>query len=352
MDIYVYNPELERVGLIDIYQSLIWTKRYYQAGDFELYVPASSELLETLQKDNILIREDDDTIMIIEKIEIKTDVETGNYIIASGRSIESYLTRRIIRYQTNIDDTLENGIRRLIDENAINPINAFRTIPNLMLGEVQGFTDTLKMQITYDNLYDVIVSLCQSYSYGFKITLENGNLVFNLYKGVDHSYSQNTNPYVVFSPEFDNLINSHYVTDKTDYKNYAYVLGEGEGSSRSFRAVSNKAGYIPKNLELYELYVDAKDLTTNNGEISTQEYGEMLYTKGIEKLNECTITTAFEGEVNSNLSYQYKKDYNLGDIVQVTNEYGITTKARITEIIESESDTGTELVPTFEYEEE
>lgn len=352
MDIYVYNPELERVGLIDIYQSLIWTKRYYQAGDFELYVPASSELLETLQKDNMLVREDDDTIMIVEKIEITTDVETGNYIIASGRSIESYLERRIVRYQTNIDDTLENGIRQLIDENAINPKDTFRIIPNLMLGEVQGFTDTLKMQITYDNLYDVIVSLCQSYGYGFKIFLENGNLVFNLYKGVDHSYSQDTNPYVVFSPEFDNLINSQYITDKQDYKNYAYVFGEGEGSSRSLRAVSKRAGYVPKNLELYELYVDAKDLSTNNGEITTQEYGEMLYTRGIEKLSECKITTAFEGEVNSNLSYQYKKDYNLGDIVQVTNEYGITTKARITEIIESESDSGTELVPTFEYEEE
>lgn len=352
MDIYIYNPQLERIGLIDIYQSLIWTKRYYQSGDFELYVPAKTELLENLKLDNLLERSDDDTIMVIEHIEITTDVETGNYIIVSGRSIESYLTRRIVRYQTNIDDTLENGIRRLIDENAINPKDSYRIIPNLVLCEVQGFTDTLKMQITYDNLYDVIVSLCQSYKYGFKITLNDNKLVFNLYQGADHSYSQDTNPYVVFSPEFDNLINSHYITDKQDYKNYAYVFGEGEGSSRSFRAVSNKLGYIPKNLDLYELYVDAKDLSTNDGEIGTQEYGEMLYTRGIEKLSECNVTTAFEGEVNSNLSYQYKKDYNLGDIVQVTNEYGITTKARITEIIESESDSGTELVPTFEYEEE
>lgn len=350
MDIHVYNQNLERIGLIDIYQSLIWTKRYYQAGDFELYVPASSELLEMLQKDNILVREDDNIAMIIEKIEITTDVETGNYIIVSGRSIESYLERRIVRYQTNIDDTLENGIRRLINENAINPKDTDRIIPNLILGTSQGFTDTLKMQITYDTLYDVIVSLCQSYGYGWKITFEDGKLVFNLYKGVDHSYSQDINPYVVFSPEFDNLINSHYVTDKQEYKNYAYVFGEGEGSSRSFRAVSLN-NIIPKNLDLYELYVDAKDLSTNDGEIGTREYGEMLYTRGIEKLNECKTTTAFEGEVASNLSYQYKVDYDIGDIVQIKNEYGITTKARITEIIESESESGSEFVPTFEYEE-
>lgn len=352
MDIYVYDQELKRVGLIDVYQSLIWTKRYYQAGDFELYVPASQELLGTLQTGNLLVREDDDTVMVIEHIEITTDVESGNFLCVSGRSVESYLTRRIVRHQTNIDSTVELGIRQLVDENAINPNESFRTIPNLVLGEVLGFTDTLRMQITYDNLYESIVSLCQTYGYGFKVTLESGQLVFNLYQGIDHSYSQNINPYVVFSPEFDNLINSHYVTDRQDYKNYAYVFGEGEGTSRSLRAVFLGNIINVRGLNLYELYVDAKDLTTNDGEIGTQEYGEMLYTRGIEKLNECTVTTAFEGEVNSNLSYQYKKDYNLGDIVQVTNEYGITTKARITEIIESESDSGTELVPTFEYEEE
>ena len=352
MDIYVYNPNLERVGLIDIYQSLIWTKRYYQAGDFELYIPATAELLSTLQTGNILERTDDNTIMVIEHIEIKTDVENGNFIIISGRSIESYLSRRIVRYQTNIDDTLENGIKKLVTENAISPTDIWRAIPKLVLGELKNYTETLKTQITYDNLYDVIVSLCQSYRCGWKIVLNNGSLVFNLYKGVDHSYSQDTNPYVVFSPEFDNLINSHYIADNKEYKNYAYVFGEGEGSSRSLRGVSNKSGYVPKNLDLYEFYVDAKDLTTNNGEIGTKEYGDMLYTRGIEKLNERKTTTAFEGEVNSNLSYQYKKDYNLGDIIQIKNEYGITTKARITEIIESESDSGTELVPTFEYEED
>lgn len=109
MDIYVYNSNLERIGLIDVYQSLIWTKRYYQLGDFELYIPASTGLFEILQKDNILVREDDDSLMVIEHIEITTDVETGNYIIVSGRSIESYLSRRIVRYQTNIDNTVENA---------------------------------------------------------------------------------------------------------------------------------------------------------------------------------------------------------------------------------------------------
>lgn len=348
MNIYIYNRNLQRIGLIDVYQSLIWTKRYYQAGDFELYVPATSEYLEILQKETLLVREDDTTAMVIEKVEINTDVETGNFITVSGRSAESYLDRRIIRYQTNINDTVENGIRQLIDENAVNPKNELRIIPNLSLGDSQGFEESLKMQITYDNLYETIVNLCQSHGYGWKVELIGGQLIFNLYKGVDHSYSQSSNPYVIFSPEFDNLINSNYVTDSTEYKNFAYVLGEGEGLSRALRTVPNS---MPSGLELRELYVDADDLTTNDGEISVKEYGEILYARGIEKLNDCKTTDAFEGEVNSNISYQYKKDYNLGDIVQVKNEYGITMKARITEVIESESDSGTELVPTFEYEE-
>ena len=65
MDIYVLNKNLETVAIIDTYKSLIWTKRYYTYGDFELYVPADKELLNYLKEDYLLVRDDDDSVMII-----------------------------------------------------------------------------------------------------------------------------------------------------------------------------------------------------------------------------------------------------------------------------------------------
>ena len=46
-------------------------------------------------------------------------------------------------------------------------------------------------------------------------------------------------------------------------------------------------------------------------------------------------------------NYVLNKDYFLGDIVQVINEYGISATPRIIEIIESEDENGTSVVPTF-----
>ena len=78
MEIYVldsrnnYTP----VGVIDSYTSLIWTKRYYNYGDFELYLPASDNLLDILRPDFFITRDDDDSVMVIEKIQIQTDAES------------------------------------------------------------------------------------------------------------------------------------------------------------------------------------------------------------------------------------------------------------------------------------
>ena len=44
---------------------------------------------------------------------------------------------------------------------------------------------------------------------------------------------------------------------------------------------------------------------------------------------------------------QYGKDFFNGDIVQIANEYGHETKARILEIVRSEDKDGYTVYPTF-----
>ncbi|WP_442969754.1 Gp37-like protein [Robinsoniella sp. KNHs210] len=34
MKIYVFNKDLDTIGLIDNYQSVIWTTRFFDTGDF------------------------------------------------------------------------------------------------------------------------------------------------------------------------------------------------------------------------------------------------------------------------------------------------------------------------------
>lgn len=347
MDLYVRNKNFEIVGIIDIATSVIWARRYNTVGDFELYLPATSGNILLLQEDRYITRTDTDSVMIIECIEITTNVEDGNYLTVTGRSLESILKRRIVWQQTNLYGKAELCIRQLITENIIEPSVTARKISNFVLGDLRGFTDTMEKQITGKNLGDSIEDICQTFGYGYKITLQDGCFVFDLYTGIDRSYNQSNLPYVVFSADYENLLNSDYKLDKTDYKNVVLVAGEGEGLERKTQSVG---GLFHKGLQRREMYSDARNASTNNGEISDEDYYNQLIEDGQETLDNNQAAETFIGEVDYSKPYQYGKDYTLGDIVQVVNEYGIEATPRITEIIESEDENGEyNVIPTFEY---
>lgn len=344
MELYVMNQSLETIGVIDVFTSVIWVKRFLTHGEFEVYLPATPINIALLSPDNYIYRLDDEAVMIIEGVNIKSNAENGNYLTVTGRSLESILARRIVWQQTTFKGTVENLIYKLVNENAINPSLPERKISNLILGEHQGFTDTIEKQITGTNLMEAIVELCTAYQIGWKITLnEQRQFVFSLYKGVDRSYGQSENARVIFSPEFDNLIESQYVYNSQNFANVALVAGEGEGKDRKTQAVGDTA-----DLNRYEIFVDAKSISSNSEEPLTEEqYNNVLIEQGHEKLSEQTITEAFEGEVESKQMYICKRDWNLGDIVQIENEYGISAAPCIIETIETEDTSGRKLIPTF-----
>ncbi len=345
MELYVLNAEFEIVDFIDTFSSLEWVKRYFDTGDFVLNTVADLKTVKTLRKRNYLVREDDESIMMIEKINLVTSAEAGNKIVVSGKSIESVLARRIVWTQTNSrsGETAEEFIRRLINENAINPADLKRKIPKLKLGALNGFNDPIDKQITGDNLLDAVIKICQAYNYGFKITMNTeGSLIFDLYRGEDRSYNQYVNPYVVFSNDFDNIINTEYEYDETNIANVALIGGEGEGTDRKYQSIGDAVGF-----NRYEIFVDAKDISSNNEEIATTEYNKLLIERGNEKIAEKTFIESYSGEVETTLTYKYKEDYSLGDTVQIVNEYGMETAPRIIEIIESENENGYRVVPTF-----
>lgn len=342
MQLYIKNKSFETIALIDEYTSVIWTKRYFTCGDFELYLPVTSKLLEILAIGNYVYRLDDDEVMVIEKIEITTDAETGNYLIVSGRSLGSIIGRRIVWNMTSFDMHVGNIIKYLLNANVINPTITERRIDNFSFADNTSSSQKIQKQITGDNLLTAIETLCTTYGYGWKVKLIDNSFEFELYEGTDRSYSQAANPYVVFSPEFDNLINSKYNLDSTTFANVALVAGEGEGVARKRQSVGNASG-----LDRYEIYVEANDMSTNSEEtISASQYETMLKERGLEKLAEATATEAFEGDVES--TYAYKTDWNIGDIVQIENEFGITATSRIIEVIESEDASGHKIIPTFE----
>lgn len=287
--------------------------------------------------------------MIIEKIQITSDVEDGNHVTVTGRSLESILDRRIVWGQKTISGNLQNGIKTLLNENVISPSDSNRKIPNFIFEESTDSAITelkIEAQYTGDNLYDVIQKVCEERGIGFKVTLnDNKQFVFKLYAGTDRSYDQTNVPYVIFSPNFENIINSNYIESKASLKNITLVGGEGEGSSRRYTTVGNGSG-----LERRELFTDARDISSDIGDgetLTNAEYDAQLQQRGKEKLAENTDVTSFEGQVETTIMFKYGEDFFNGDIVQIANEYGHETKARILEIVTSEDENGSSVYPTF-----
>lgn len=349
MDLTVLNTDLDAVSIVDTYESFIWTDRYYKYGDFELYVAMRDGILDFIKQDYYLQSRDSEHVMIIEKLLISSDVEDGNHITITGRSLESILDRRIIWGQKTLSGNLQNAIKTLLNECIISPSDSNRKISNFIF---EASTDpaitslTIDAQYTGDNLYDVIQKICEERNIGFKITLnDNKQFVFKLYAGTDRSYDQTVVPYVVFSPNFENIINSNYMESKASLKNITLVGGEGEGSARKYTTVGSGSG-----LNRRELFTDARDISSDVGDgvvLSNAEYTAQLQQRGKEKLAENTDVTSFEGQVETTIMFKYGEDFFNGDVVQIANEYGHETKARILEIVTSENEEGTSVYPTF-----
>lgn len=346
MDIYVYDEDYTLLGIVDTSTSVIWADRARQCGDFEIYISASAETLELLQIDRVVARTDNDMACFIEHVEPMTDEENGDFLKVTGRCLRSILARRIIWDQTVLSGSLENGLRRLVTEALISPAIAARKYENLQLAPAHGYTETVSAQFTGTNLLEAIEELCAAYNYCFKITLQRGGvLLLDFYKGTDRTASQSENPRVIFSAEYDNLTASTYTADKIGYKTVALVAGEGEGSARRRTVVSRSVDQ--SGLHRREMYVDARDVSSNDGEITDAEYTAQLTDRGRTALAEAALVESMTGTVDTRQQYTYGTDYSLGDAVTVINKYGIQADSTVLEIVEVFDENGYTCTPTF-----
>ena len=352
VDVYVLNRDFETVAIIDAFISEIWTDRFWEPGDFEIKVAASKEALDIFKQDYYLVKSDSDHVMIIEDVTLDSDAEDGATILVEGRSLESILDRRIIWGQKNISGNLQNSIKSILNAAMINPTTSSRKIKNLTFKES---TDPNITKLTADGQYtgtsvlEVVEDLCQTADIGFRITMPvDGSWVFELYTGVDRTYDQDENPYIIFSPNYENLMNSNSYSSKRDYRTVALVAGEGDGSSETRVTVSSESG-SGSGLDRRELYVEASDVskTVDGEELTDSQYQAKLKQRGKEELNEHKITTTFDGEAETSRSFKYGVDFKMGDVVQNENEYGQTFTSRITEYIWSQDDSEVKEYPTF-----
>ena len=437
MQAYLLDKNYIAQEILDEYDSFLWTDRYYECGDFEYYTGATKEKIDAWKVGYFLKTSASDRIMIIENRDIDTSFEDGPKLKITGQSAEAILKRRCIIEKVTYEKGkgIQAAIKEQINKHLINPLDPKRKISNFIF---QDSTDPVivsavlgkKKEFYGEDLYTMTQEICEAYGFGFKVTLNNQNqFIFTLYNGADRTFAQNTNPYVVFSPEFDNISNTSYKYDTVDKQNVVYLksgdednpsgtweedtlddeehtkikrlntdnalriiqVGTDTGIDRKEHWATTTAdcqyteeemearGYHKPTKPEWGYWTDGYDEEGNPIKIwhddpsvseetkkaaqEAYEEAEKAYEKAAkkpesliieeltkeanEKLDEVKPKAEFEGEADLTHQFQYGLDYNLGDKLELINEFKMEGNVRMTEIIISHDSSGETVVPSF-----
>lgn len=238
------------------------------------------------------------------------------------------LSDRVISTTKTYKGKTEEIARSIVQDFCINGPNP---IAKLRLGEYKGLGLNQVYQNTGNDIKTALYELLkpEGLSYSIDYNFETNELIFKIWQGLDRTENQTKNSWATFSKNFENIQNDKYSIDETQHKNYVYVAGQDKGENRVIVEINK----IKNGENRKELYVDARDL--QQGDMTDEEYKEMLKQRGIEKLQENNRVEITEFQVDTNSNLEYKKDYDLGDIITYKNEdLGIYVENRIVEISE------------------
>lgn len=339
--IKVYDINLMRQGVIDVYRSLIWTRKYKEAGTVEIHAALTSRNLELLQKGNIVTMTGSVESAIIEGVSAD---DFSSEITATGHMLSIGLSQRGIKTVVNVSNrSYEDVMRKLVEISAISDTNP---LPRLILGEKKGIGGTVTLQVSYKDLYTYLTKLSACSNLGFRVRgdFKEKRFMFEVYEGKDHSENQIGNKRVIFSEVYRNLNQATFTTNSQNYKTHAIVFGDGEGTART--VVEATIDQTATGWNRRELMVDARDVQRDN--LTDEQYLSTLIQRGTEKLKEYGIVECLEAITLPNVNFTYKTDYDLGDIVTVDKKaWGIKMDKRITEVQEVYENGGISIVPTF-----
>lgn len=302
MNLNLYDSDLNRIAIIGgQYISCLWSEGYNTVGNFSVELNATDEYKKKVSVDCYVGRDDRKTLMVIKTVQ----VENGK-IVASGKTATRVLD------DVFFAGTIEEG--SYIDTSIKSAYNDSGKYRNLQF-EDSSLSVKYQHQISNKTFLALCENMCQSEDVGFRAIRKNGSIIVEFYQPEE-------NQNLVFSEKFGNLTVEAMTTSSENYKNYAIVLGEGEGENRARVDVDLTGG-----VDRRELFVDARNTRKEDGE-STEKYKARLVSTGIEKLLERTKTFSCKFTPQSS---DFGKKYDLGDVLTIyLNDYGIKMMSRVT----------------------
>ena len=134
-----------------------------------------------------------------------------------------------------------------------------------------------------------------------------------------------------------------YFWSTRNYRNAAYISTRYQG-----QYVVPASGSGLSGLDRRVMFIDATDV--NKGETTAQKnlIKSVLQNRAKRELRKHRLKTVFEAEISPQNRYEFRKDYDVGDLVYVDGNYDVSAVMRVTEFVESDEGNGTVGIPTLE----
>jgi len=343
--VWILNGSMQRLAVLDEYTSLTWTRRWQQPNTFELHCSRYAKGAEYLVEDNLI------QIVRDGQVEFTAVIEHGELALDDqGRVSEVWtvrggdiITRRIClppagQAYDERSGAAETVMKGYVTANVISPADANRAISLVSNETDQGRGSSIAVKARYEMLVDKLEECARAGGIGWELVGISTGLQFKVVPGVDRSTAQSTNPPIIFSPDFGNLKTLGYQWTMLNRATLAYVAGQGEGAARQIVTVYDGTS-VPAGTARREAFIDARDLDT----------AAKLADRGRAKLDEQGPKTRLEAQILTGGPFQYRQDWDLGDVVTVRNlDWGVLQHLRITEVtVTLEPETGEQIEVAF-----
>lgn len=320
MDIYALDKDFQLRSIGIPFGNLQWTRRYYEAGQFQLSVP-----FNVYDKDWAYIgTKDRKELGMVQKLQLTG--EGNSNVLLSGFFCEKMLDDKTCypRYIADAAKT-ETAVRNIFTKYKDDLPITLAAANNPLLGDAtqSDFSDDMMGRKLYSMLESRECSLRVEYDF------VNNRLELKVWKGLDRTQSQTDNAYQVFSSEFGNIVSKTMNIDESSYKNYAIipVNADDNGKEKDTYYLDWSNGGYKK-----EIVLDFRSSRPETGQ-SIADFKNGILQEASEKLLSYAKVEDINVQQAGNAGYMV--DYDLGDKCDVIlTDIGLQMETRIVEVME------------------
>lgn len=375
MDIITIDKTNYKTGtVINNLDSVLWVERYLEPGEFKIVCDPFPEILSALALGTFISHTDTTEVMVVENHEISEKYGQSSKVEISGRSLDCFLEKRIVSVLGTMAFNTANG-------NAIE--FSYKTTPSafaayvltqfLLLSTLSSNNIVPNISIILDSTIPTVSATERSIKKGANVYKE----VYEVLKGADlgirferpafsyasvplHHYDSVNDPSglkmalyvhtgvdrsstVLFDYNSGDIESAKYLWSNKDEINFinaatSYAETLTSRDTPALTGWANKTGYV-----------DVTSINTkvagNAAELIRQ--ADVLAQRTADEFSQTKTKTIVEPTISKNTRYIYRNSYLVGDLVYVIGNYGVSSKMRVIENIETQDENGYASYPTL-----